>query len=264
MGPRLPGKVCVITGGTSGLGFATTKECIKEGAAVVSITGRDQARVDKAVDEVKEEVQGVDRPYVVVGRVCDASSKSACHALADSLKADYPIIDCLFINAGTPGTSWGLPLSELNEDHVQRVFGPNVNGVLWTAQAFEGMLRSPGASVVVNTSIAAHMSRVSFLYNVTKAAADSMSRCLASELAPKGIRVNALAPGASESSFWKTTGMDEADMAATREMMTSVIPLGRYAEAEEIARAAVFLLSSDASFVTATELRVDGGHSHSM
>ncbi len=243
---RLKGKIALITGASSGIGFASARCFLEEGAQVV-ITGQDPARLAAAVEALGGNVHAICGD---IGRLSDIE------AMAAELRNRYDRLDVLFLNAGmAPRHS----LAEITEADFDRLFAVNVNGVLFPVQKLEPML-SDGASIIVTKSInnMIGMERT-HLYAATKAAARAMVRTLASELAARNIRVNAISPGPT------ATGMiDKLDMAPEEvnrmiEQIMPHIPLRRGASADEQAQVALFLASSASSYITGGEIRVDGG-----
>jgi NAD(P)-dependent dehydrogenase (short-subunit alcohol dehydrogenase family) len=243
---KLEGKVALVTGGNSGIGLATAKRFASEGARVF-ITGRREAELDAAVAAIGDSAIGIrsdvsslddlDRLY---GRISEASGR----------------IDVLFANAG--GGEF-VPLSAVTEDHYERTFATNVKGTLFTVQKALPLMTS-GASIILTGSTAASTGTPAFsVYAASKAAIRSFARNWILDLKGTGIRVNVLAPGSTSTPGWH--GLAPSDE-ANREMIASVeaaTPLGRLADPDEIAAAALFLASAESSFINGIELFVDGG-----
>ena len=236
---RLQGKVAVITGGTTGIGLATAKLFVKEGAYVF-ITGRRQKELDEAVKAIGSNVTGVqgdiakladlDRLYEIVG----AKGK----------------IDIVFANADVAEFA---PLGKITEEHFDRLFDINVKGTLFTVQKALPLLKD-GGSIILNASVASLKGTAAFgVYGATKAALRSFVRTWTSDLKDRHIRSNAISPGPTDTPV--IDGQPEDAIAR----IVSTIPMGRMGDADEIAKAALFLASDDSSFVTGIELFVDGG-----
>lgn len=241
MAKKLEGKVAVVTGATSGLALASAKLFAEEGASVV-ITGRRQEVLDKAVKEIGHGAIGVQG---------DAAKLEDLDRLFAEVKAKKGRIDVLFASAGQG--EFGFPLGKVTEEHFDKTFDLNVRGTLFTVQKALPLL-SDGASVILTGSIAGSMGFETFgVYNASKAAIRSFARTWANELKGRKIRVNVISPGPIE------TG---ATIDFPKEMkagMAAMVPLGRWGQPIEIAGPALFLASSDSSFVNGVELFVDGG-----
>ncbi len=244
---KLEGKIAVVTGGSSGIGLATAKRFSSEGAQVV-ITGRRKTELDAAVREIGAGAAGV--------RV-DSSKLADLDRLYDQVKAEKGRIDILFVNAG--GGSM-LPLGQITEEQFDDTFGRNVKGVLFTVQKALPLL-ADGASVILTGSTAASSGTAAFsVYAASKAAVRSFSRNWILDLEDRRIRINTLSPGSTRTpGLVGLAGPDAARQEAMLDAMAATIPLGRIGDPDEIAKAAVFLASDDSSFVTGTELFVDGG-----
>lgn len=243
---RLEGKIAVITGANSGIGLAAAKLFAAEGAQVF-MTGRRPAELDAAVREAGANAHGV----------CgDVSSLDDLDHLFSRVRDEAGRIDILFANAGGGAL---MPLDQVTEEHFDRTFATNVKGVLFTVQKALPLLRA-GSSVILTGSTAASTGIPAFsVYSASKAAVRNLARAWCLELAPRGIRVNVLAPGATA-----TPGLHGLAPAGPQRdgmlaQMAAGIPLGRVGTPEEIARAALFLASDDSTFMTGSELFADGG-----
>jgi len=247
MSQKLNGKIAIITGGTSGIGLATAKRFAAEGARVF-ITGRRKPELDAAVAAIGRNATGVQ---------ADASSQSDLDALYKQVKEDAGRIDVLLVNAG--GGSM-LPLGQITEQHYDETFDRNVKGVLFTVQKALPLLVD-GASVILTGSTASIEGTPAFsVYSASKAAVRSFARNWILDLKERRIRVNVISPGATKTpGLVELAGPDAAAQQGLLDYLASRIPLGRVGEPEEIAKAAVFLASDDASFVNGAELFVDGG-----
>jgi NAD(P)-dependent dehydrogenase (short-subunit alcohol dehydrogenase family) len=247
MSDKLQNKIAVITGGNSGIGLATAKRFLEEGAEHVYITGRRQNELDEAVKSLGKNVTGIQG---------DVSKLADLDRLFSTVRARHGRVDVLFANAG--GGEY-LPLGKITEEHFDRYFGSNVKGVLFSVQKALPLMTS-GASIVMNGSIVSIKGFPAFsVYSATKAAVRSFARTFATDLKGRGIRVNVVAPGPI-----RTPGANDLhDSVSSKEeveaQMSAGIPLERIGEPDEIAKAVVFLASDDASFVNGVELFVDGG-----
>jgi len=247
MSGKLEGRVAVVTGGNSGIGLATAKRFVAEGAYVF-ITGRRQAELDRAVEEIGPRA---------VGSRADSSNLADLDGLYDRVKIEKGRIDVLFANAG--GGSM-LPLGSITEEQYEDTFGRNVKGVLFTVQKALPLLVD-GASVILTGSTAAAGGTPAFsVYAASKAAVRAFARNWILDLKERRIRVNVISPGPTRTpGLVDLAGPDAAQQKGLLDHMAAQVPLGRVGDPDEIARAAVFLASDDASFVTGAELFVDGG-----
>ncbi|UUQ65059.1 SDR family oxidoreductase [Pseudomonas fuscovaginae UPB0736] len=243
---KLEGKIAVVTGGTTGIGLATAKRFAQEGAHVY-ITGRRQAELDAAVVQVGN----------ATGVQVDSTRLDQLDALYQRIQAERGHIDVLFANAG--GGSM-LPLGQITEEHFDDTFDRNVKGVLFTVQKALPLLAN-NASVILTGSTAASSGTAAFsVYAASKAAVRAFARNWILDLKDRNVRVNTISPGATRTpGLVDLAGPDAAQQQGLLDYLASQIPQGRVGEPEEIASAALFLASSDASFVNGTELFVDGG-----
>ena len=245
---RLAGKTAVITGGTTGLGFATADRFLAEGATVL-ITGSNDDRVKAAVQEL---ARGI------IGFRDDVRSLLDLEMLAATVRDNFPEgVDILFANAGV-GTFKAI--DAVDEADFDFQFDINVKGVFFTVQKLLPMLR-PGASVILNASAVSEKGlAMSSVYAATKAAVRSFARSFAVELGPRGIRVNALSPGLIPTAFQTKMGVAAETLRGFEGFVTQAAPLGRVGRPDEVAAAAVFLASDDSSYMTAADLLIDGGY----
>jgi len=237
---KLEGKVAVITAATSGMALATAKLFVEEGAYVY-ITGRHQDKLDEAVKLIGKNVTGVQG---------DASNLADLDRLYDTVRREKGRIDILFVSAGFGEFA---TLDKVTEQHFDTTFDLNVRGTLFTVQKALPLLNDNG-SVILNGSIASVKGFPSFgVYNASKAAVRSFARTWLLELKDRRIRVNVLSPGTID-----TPALDPLG-AEAKQQFTALIPRGEMGRPEEIATVALFLASSDSSFVNGVELFVDGG-----
>ena len=244
MNGKLEGRVAVITGGNSGIGLATAKQFVTEGAYVF-ITGRRQAELDAAVKEIGNNVTAVQGD---VAKIADLDK------LYDLVKMTTGRVDIVFANAGIAELA---PLGEITEEHFDRIIGINVKGLVFTVQKALPLMPK-GGSIILNASIVASKGLPAWsVYSATKAALRSFARTWTADLKGRRIRVNAISPG-----YIETPGLNGVlgPMAEqTKEMLSSGVPLGRFGTPDEIAKAVVYLASDDSSYMTGAELFVDGG-----
>ena len=246
MSGKLEGKVAVVTGGNSGIGLSTAKRFVAEGAYVF-ITGRRQAELDAAVKEIGKNVVGVQG---------DVANLKDLDKLYDAVKAKTGRIDILFANAGVAELA---PLAQVTEEHFDRMFNINVKGLFFTVQKALPLLRD-GASIILNASIVASKGNpASSVYSSTKAAVRSLARTWTMDLKERKIRVNAISPGPIRTPAYDRIAQSGPQGKQMLDSIVTRVPMGRFGEPDEIAGAAVFLASDDSSFVTGTELFVDGG-----
>ncbi|KQT86854.1 SDR family oxidoreductase [Aurantimonas sp. Leaf443] len=243
----LKGRVALVTGGTTGLGFGAAQRLIEEGAFVY-ITGRRQNVLDEAVAKLGTSAKGLQ---------ADAMKKADMLRVAEAIKAGHGHLDILFANAGG---GHATPLEDLTEEQIDSELGINVKGVVLTVQSMLGVLRD-GASVVLNASITADMGLPGFaVYAATKAAVRSLARSWTTDLKHRGIRVNTISPGVVPTEgYGHEQGMSDADVAAYVDRVSKEIPAGRVGSARDIADALVFLASDASRYIRGVDLVVDGG-----
>jgi NAD(P)-dependent dehydrogenase (short-subunit alcohol dehydrogenase family) len=246
MSKKLAGKKVVITGGTSGIGLATARAAIDEGADVI-VTGSSAESVAAATKELGP------RAHVIRS---DASSLDAIASLAKEVESRFGRVDLLFLNAGIAPFA---PSDAVNEESFDRLFDVNVKGPFFTVQKLRPLL-APGASVVFNTSVVQKMGFAgTSVYSATKAALGSLVRTLAIELAPQKIRVNGVAPGPVETPILGKTGMPKQAIDDFETRLTARSPVGRLGRPEEIAAAVLFLATPEAGFIVGEDIVIDGG-----
>jgi NAD(P)-dependent dehydrogenase (short-subunit alcohol dehydrogenase family) len=243
---KLEGKIALITGGNSGIGLATAKQLVNEGAYVF-ITGRREPELADAVKQIGKNVTGVQG---------DVAKPDDLDRLFAQIKREKGKLDIVFANAGITTMT---PLGKITEEDYDSIFNANVKGLLFTVQKALPLM-ADGASIILNASIVASKGLPNWsVYSATKAAVRSLARTWTMDLKDRRIRVNAVSPGATD-----TPGL--SDLLASSEtgqqrlkMISNNVPLGRLGTPDEIAKAVLFLASDDSSYVTGTELFVDGG-----
>ncbi|MFC4698989.1 SDR family oxidoreductase [Glaciecola siphonariae] len=241
---KLQDKVVLVTGGNSGIGKASAALFKAEGAKLI-ITGRNDSELKKAADEL-----GVD--YFLA----DASSVAESTSMAAYVKEKYGKLDVLFANAGVTLAS---PTMQESESDYDLQFAINTKGIYFAVQAILPLM-SKGSSIIVNTSCLSVMGSPGMAsYSATKAAVRSFVRTWAIEFAEMGIRTNAVSPGPINTPIYAKLGMPQEQLEEMAAGIVQKIPMGRFGEPEEIAKAALFLASDDSSFVNGIELFVDGG-----
>lgn len=247
MGNKLQDKVAVITGGSSGIGLATAKAFVAEGAYVF-ITGRRVEELDKAAKAIGRNVTPIQG---------DVASMDDLDRLYDIVRREKGRVDIIFANAAVGGLA--PEGAAASPDHYDRVFNVNARGVFFTVQKAIPLL-SDGASIVLTASNAHYKGIPGFApYSASKAAVRSFARTWAAELADRGIRVNTLSPGPIETPIMGTSGLTEEEVSSFMKQIIASVPLARIGRPEEMAKAALFLASSDSSFVSGIDLVADGG-----
>ncbi len=241
---RLKSKRALITGGTTGIGLATAKRFLEEGARV-AITGADPARLEEARGKLGEGVLAVQ---------ADAGDIGAQAKIAEAVGRAFGGLDAVFINAGFGDFR---PLANWDEAGFDRSVAVNLKGPFFLVQALLPLLANP-ASIVLSGSINAHIGMPnSSVYALTKAGLISLARTLSGELVSRGVRANVISPGPIATPMHSKIGMDEAAIKA----LTAQIPLGRRGAPDEVADAVVFLASDEGAFCVGSELIIDGGMS---
>jgi NAD(P)-dependent dehydrogenase (short-subunit alcohol dehydrogenase family) len=244
---KLEGKIALVTGGTSGIGLATAKRFVDEGAYVF-ITGRREAELASATQEIGKNVTPVQG---------DVSKLEDLDRLFAKIKELKGTLDIVFANAGT---AWFAALGTVTEELFDSMFDTNVKGLLFTVQKALPLMPN-GAAIVLNASVAGYKGRLANgVYSATKAAVRSFARTWTNDLKERHIRVNAVSPGATETpGFKELLSSSKADIEAQRQRTIGSIPLGRLGVPDEVAKAVVFLACNDSSFIAGIELSVDGG-----
>jgi NAD(P)-dependent dehydrogenase (short-subunit alcohol dehydrogenase family) len=246
--PKLNGKIAVVTGGNSGIGLATSRFFITEGAARVYLTGRRQPELEAAAAYLGPKavpVQG------------DVSDPTDLDRLYDLVRTQVGHVDIVFANAGVATLA---TLGSLSEADVDQMLNINIKGVIWTVQKALPLM-GPGGSIILNASIAASKGFPDWsVYSATKAAVRSFARTWSSDLKGRGIRVNAVSPGFIETSAQEKIGLISSDRRnAFFSWAASITPLERIGRADEVAKVVTFLASEESGFVAGSEIFVDGG-----
>jgi NAD(P)-dependent dehydrogenase (short-subunit alcohol dehydrogenase family) len=243
---KLEGKVAVITGGSSGIGLATARRFVSEGAYVY-ITGRRPRELDAAVRQIEKNVTAVQG---------DVSQLADLDRLYATVKQQHGRIDIVFANAGVGEIA---SLGEISEAHFDNTFNVNVKGLLFTVQKALPLLQD-GGSIILTASIDSIKAAPAFsVYCATKAAIRSFARSWTLDLQARQIRVNAVSPGSTNTPGLNNLGLTEEQRKQFLTSRAATIPLGRLGDPDDIAKAVVFLASDDSSFITGIELFVDGG-----
>lgn len=241
---NLASKTAVITGGNSGIGYATAKKFTEHGADVI-ITGRSPERVQTAAGELG-----------IRGIVADVSNLSAIENLVEQTQESFGKLDILFVNAGifTPA-----PVGQITEEMFDTQMGINFKGAIFTIEKFLPILND-GASIINLSSINAYTGMPNTaIYAASKAALNAYTRTASTELAYRQIRINSVNPGPVSTPIFGKTGMPEDQLNDFATAIQNRIPLKRFGQAEEIANLVTFLASDDASFMTGSEINIDGG-----
>ncbi len=242
---RLDGKIAVITGGSSGIGLATAQRFVREGAYVF-ICGRRQTELELALNQIGKNVTGVQS---------DVSNLEDLDRLYNMVKQRGQI-DILFANAGV----WEFSqLGDIMEAHYDKTFNINVKGLLFTVQKALPLLRD-GGSIILNASIGGSKGVEGLsIYHATKAAIRSFARSWTVDLKARRIRVNAISPGPIDTPGLEHALQSKQDPEKLKTSFLNIIPLGRFGNSDEVARAVSFLASDDSNYITGIELCVDGG-----
>ena len=245
---RLTHKRALITGGTSGIGLETARQFLAEGARV-AITGSSEASIAAARAEFG------DRVLILRS---DAGQVAEQPALAKTIGEAFGGLDIVFVNAGIAELR---PVEQWDEAAFDRTLAINLKGPYFLLQALAPLLSNP-SSVVLNTSVNAHIGMpTSSVYAASKAGLISLARTLSGEWLARGIRVNAVSPGPITTPLYGKLGLSEADLQKTADSIRALVPVGRFGETSEVAKAVVFLASDESAFTVGAELMIDGGMS---
>lgn len=246
MGNKLEGKIAVITGGNSGIGLATAKRFVSEGAYVF-ITGRRQKELDAALSEIGKNAIGIQG---------DVSNLTDLDKLYNTVKDKKGHLDILFANAGIAQFA---RLGEISEEHFDKIFDINVKGLLFSVQKALPILQN-GSSIILNASVGSSKGiEETSVYSAAKAAVRSFARTWTADLRHRKIRVNAISPGPIDTPIFSSLTHNEEQMEQFKKYIINTVPMGRMGIPDEIAKAVSFLASDDSSYITGIELFVDGG-----
>jgi NAD(P)-dependent dehydrogenase (short-subunit alcohol dehydrogenase family) len=248
-GSRLAGKKAVITGGTTGLGLATGRAFLGQGATIL-VTGRTAENVDVALQTLGQGAEGV---------AADSTSLADLDRLAEAARERLGSIDILFVNAGN---GMFAPIGDIDEELYARQFDLNVKGALFTVQKLLPLMGKGGSIILTSSAVQSKGGPGASLYFASKAAVRSFARSLAAELGPQEIRVNSLSPGIVPTQFFANSNAPQELYHDFEAMAGKSAPLGRAGVPEEIAPVAVFLASDESTYVTAADYVVDGGWSN--
>ncbi|MEL4378334.1 SDR family NAD(P)-dependent oxidoreductase [Brucella cytisi] len=243
---KLVSKVAVVTGGSSGIGFAIAQRFIKEGATVY-IAGRRKAELEAAVNKLGRGATAIQ---------ADISDLGSLDRLFETVQNEEGGLDILVANAGVVELS---SIRDASEDHFDKMFDINVKGTYFTVQGALPVMRDGGAIILLSTCMTSKGTPGYSVYNATKAAVRSLARSAAAELLANKIRVNTLSPGPIDTPIIESQVTTPEEAAAYRTNSAAYVPLGRLGRPEELASAALFLASDESSFSTGTDLVVDGG-----
>jgi len=244
---KLEGKIALITGGTSGIGLATARRFVDEGAYAF-ITGRRKPELEVAVKGIGKNVTGVSG---------DTSNMGDLDRLFAQIKQEKGHLDIVFANAGVARFA---PLGSITEEFYDSIFDVNVKGVLFTAQKALPLLSDGAAIILTASTVASKGLPANSVYSASKAALRSFARTFTTDLKERRIRVNVVSPGATETPGLKELwASNKAAADARSKNIASTVPLGRLATPDDVAKAVLFLASEDAGFTTGAELFVDGG-----
>lgn len=239
-------KTALITGGTNGMGLATAREFIKQGATVI-VTGRSENSVRKAVAELGEKAFGF---------VSDAGKMDDLLRLQQQVRPYFDSIDYLFVNAGFGQFA---SVADADEKHFDTLFNLLVKGTFFTVQQLLPMINSGGA-IILNTSVVTQYGMRNFsVYTAAKSAVQSFIMTFAAECTDRNIRVNGVSPGYIATNIFSNTGLSPGQIEATVESITPTLPYKRFGRPEEIAHTVLFLASNEASYIHGAEIAVDGG-----
>jgi len=238
-------KLVIVTGGNSGIGFATAKEFANLGAKVI-VTGRRKEAIEAAAREIG-----------AVPFVADQANLEDVELLRNEVEKQFGKVDILFINAGITGTP-GL-IENANAENFDSVMNINFRGAYFTLSKFIPILKD-GASVIILSSIVGSTYKPnSSIYQASKAALNSIAKTAAAELAPRKIRVNIVSPGPHKTEVMKKAGLDEATIQNIQERLINAIPLNKMGDSEDVAKLVVYLSDESSNFITGAEVIVDGG-----
>ncbi len=243
---RLTGKTALITGGTTGIGMATARLFLQEGARV-AVTGQDAGRVAQAAAQLGE--------GAIVLRA-DVASRTDMLALAARLQQAFGKLDVVFANAGV---AQPMPFADVDDDHIDSQLDVNFKGVIYTVHSMLPLLNNPSSIVLTATAMTEKGVAGMSVYAATKAAVRSLARTLSAELAPRGVRVNAISPGLIETPIYGKLGLPPEAVQAWAGSLLTGVPAARFGQAQEVAKAVLFMASDDSSYMLGENVLLDGG-----
>lgn len=243
---RLKGKTALITGGTTGIGLATAKLFLQEGARV-AITGQDGRRVEEAGAALG--------PGAIAIRA-NVTSRADMASVAARLQKEFGGLDIVFANAGIAKPA---PFAETDDANIDEQVDVNFKGVVYTVQSTLPLLRKPASIILTSTTLTEQGAGGMSIYSATKAAVRSLARTLSAELVGQGVRVNVVSPGPIDTPIFGKLGLPEDAVKQMAEQILGKVPAGRFGAADEVAKAALFLASDDSSYMLGENLLVDGG-----
>jgi len=239
-------KVAIVTGGNSGIGYATAKELIAEGAKVI-ITGRRKEAIEKAAEELG-----------AIPFVADQGNLEEIETLKTEIETQFGKVDILFINAGITGTLGSI--ENMNSENFDNVMNINFRGAYFTLSKFIPLLNDGASVVFLSSNVASTYKPNSSVYQASKAALNSIAKTAAAELAPRKIRINIVSPGPTKTEIMTKAGLDVETLKGINEWLINEIPLKKMGTPEDVAKAVVYLSDNNmASFMTGTEILIDGG-----
>lgn len=241
---NLNGKVAVVTGGNSGIGYATAQRLKEQGAHVI-ITGRSATKLEQAATALE-----------VTGIVADAASVAETDKLVNEVKEKFGSVDILVVNAGVTQPA---QVGSISEENFNQLMGINFKGAVFTIEKFLPILNDGAAIINISSVVAYTGVPGTALYAASKAALDAYTRTAAIELASRKIRVNAVSPGPVQTPIWSKAGIPEEMLDGYNEQMINSVPLKRLGTPEEVARLISFLVSDEATFITGSMYNIDGG-----
>ncbi len=248
---RLENKTALITGGTTGIGFATAKHFLEEGARV-AILGQNEERLKIAAAELASYHPA--NPVLAVQ--ADVASANDMAKAANKVQEAFGSLDVLFANAGI---AQALPFSDITEDHLNDLVSVNLNGAVWTVQKMLPLLNNPASVILTSTTFTQQGAAGFSVYTATKAAVTSLARSLSAELIERGIRVNTISPGPIETPIYGKLGLPQATVETMAGQILGKVPMSRFGQPDEIAKVALFLASDDSSYILGEDILVDGG-----
>lgn len=240
----LKDKIALVTGGNSGIGYATAKNLKAQGAEVV-ITGRNEDKVSQAAEELG-----------VTGLVADVSDINALNDLVEQFKSIHQHLDILFVNAGV---FLAAPVGQTSEEMFDQVMDINFKGAVFTIEKFLPLIKEGGSIINLSSINAFSGMPNTTIYSASKAAMNAYTRTASVELSPRNIRINAVNPGPISTPIFGKTGMPEEQINTFAEAVRQSVPLKRFGEPEEVAKLVTFLASDDAGYITGAEFNIDGG-----